>query len=189
MKNISTSEHGLLESIRIRFNDGERINFLHFWGHQPPRDGSISQSCFSQWYEAKFALDGIVYPTAEHYMMAEKALLFEDVETREKILTASNPGAAKAFGREVRGFQDDKWLSNRYEIVCRANRAKFGQNDTLGEFLLRTCSKVLVEASPTDRIWGIGLAATDPNANNPNNWKGLNLLGFALMEIRDELRK
>ena len=121
-------------------------------------------------------------------MMASKALLFNYMATHGKILKATNPGAAKVLGREVLGFSDEVWVQHRYPIVCRANRAKFAQNPALRDFLLRTGDKVLVEASPVDRIWGIGLAATNHNADNPNHWKGLNLLGFALMQVRDELR-
>jgi len=172
-----------------RFNAGESFKFLHFWGHQKPRDGSVTQTCFSQWYEVPFVLDGVRYATAEHFMMTAKARLFGDGETLDKVLQASNPGAAKAFGREVHGFDDEVWVAHRFDIVCQANSAKFAQNAALREYLLRTGDKVLVEASPTDRIWGIGLAANDANADNPNHWKGLNLLGFALMTVRDHLRE
>ena len=169
-------------------NRGGQAKYLYFWGHRPPRDGDVSKACFSQWFEAAFEIDGVCYPTAEHYMMAEKARLFEDLDALARILAAPNPGAAKAAGREVRDFDDNKWIERRWEIVVAANLAKFNQNKLLGDFLVQTGDRVLVEASPVDRIWGIGLAADEPAAENPNTWNGLNLLGFALMQVRALLR-
>jgi ribA/ribD-fused uncharacterized protein len=173
-----------LEDIRHRFNAGERLKYVFFWGHQPGKNG-VTASCFSQWYAAPFVVEGQHYPTAEHFMMAEKAALFGDQATRAQVLQASNPGAAKALGRQVCGFDETAWLENRFSIVTRANEAKFSQNVELGQFLKMTGSRVLVEASPVDRIWGIGLAQDDEKVNNPDQWRGLNLLGFALMQVRD----
>lgn len=180
----AVSDSQYLDHLRDRFNSGERLKYVFFWGHQPGRDG-VTASCFSQWYEAPFTIDGHRYPTAEHFMMAEKAALFGDTETRAEVLRASNPGAAKALGRKVRGFDDATWVTHRFGIVVRANEAKFSQNTDLGQFLMQTGSRVLVEASPVDRIWGVGLAADDEKVNDPNQWQGLNLLGFALMQVRD----
>lgn len=168
---------------------GQRPKYLFFWGHRPEADGSIGKGCLSQWWGASFVVDGILYPTAEHFMMAEKARLFEDAEALEHILEAKSPGAAKRFGRQVRGFDEDAWEAAREGIVVRANVAKFEQNAALGSFLRATGDRVLVEASPRDRIWGIGLAKEDPRAQNPLQWRGLNLLGFALMEVRRRLRE
>lgn len=182
---MSSSDTHYLDALRARFNAGEPLKFVYFWGHQKPRTG-LTATCFSQWYEAPFVVDGQSYPTAEHYMMAEKAALFGDRVTQAKILEASNPGAAKALGRQVVGFEETRWMAHRFEIVCRANRAKFSQNEALGSYLKQTGSRVLVEASPVDRIWGIGLAQDDARAHDPNLWRGLNLLGFALMRVRDE---
>jgi len=117
-------------------------------------------------------------------MMAEKARLFGDGEAREKIVAAASPAAAKKLGRGVRGFHEQRWARARFDIVVAASRAKFGQNPELAEFLVGTKNRVLVEASPVDRIWGIGLAATNGAAMNPEKWRGLNLLGFALMVAR-----
>jgi ribA/ribD-fused uncharacterized protein len=172
-----------LAQLRARFNGGEPLNYLFFWGHQPPEHG-VSASCFSQWYVAPFVLGGDRYATAEHYMMAEKASLFGDLATRDQILRAPNPKAAKALGRKVRGFDESAWVEARFPIVCRANEAKFTQNPQLGAYLVETGTRVLVEASPFDRIWGIGLAKTDARVNDPNLWLGLNLLGFVLMQVR-----
>lgn len=167
---------------------GDPLKYLFFWGHQPSKDGSITQSCFSQWWEQPFEAEGLQYRTAEHWMMAGKARLFNDEEMLAKILVAKSPAQAKKFGREVRGFDQAAWESARYGIVLQGNLYKFGQHAELKDFLLCTGNKILVEASPFDRIWGIGLAKTAPNIEDPYTWKGLNLLGFALMEVRDLLK-
>ncbi|NWC00542.1 NADAR family protein [Pseudomonas gingeri] len=174
-----------LEDLRTRFNSGEALDYLFFWGHQRSKKG-ITASCFSQWYNAEFIVEGQRYPTAEHFMMAQKAALFGDQEVRAQVLLAPTPNVAKALGRNVRGFNDELWLQHRYAIVVQANQAKFSQNPELNAFLKETGSRIIVEASPVDSIWGIGLAQDDENANNPNQWRGLNLLGFALMQVRDE---
>jgi ribA/ribD-fused uncharacterized protein len=161
--------------------------YLFFWGHQPTRNDSVTKTCFSQWFEAGFDIDDIHYPTAEHYMMAEKARLFADEEIRSKILTATHPKQAKDYGRKVRNFDPVLWEEQRLSIVVRGNLAKFEQNPDLREFLLGTGDRILVEASPVDKIWGIGLAADHPDAMFPEKWPGLNLLGIALMEVRSKI--
>ncbi len=168
-------------------NAGWQPKFVFFWGHTPPKDGAINKSCFSQWYNSPFTIDNIYYPTAEHYMMASKARLFNDNQTLSRILKATHPGEAKSFGREVKNFIPDLWSENCFEIVVKGNLAKFSQNTDLGNFLLNTGNRVLVEASPRDTIWGIGLSEKDDGANQPIRWKGQNLLGFALMETRSQL--
>ncbi len=177
------------DSLLSALRGGLEPEYLFFWGHKPLPGGKIGKPCLSQWWPATFTLEGERYPTAEHFMMAEKAMLFEDAEVRARILQAASPSAAKRLGRQVRGFQQDRWEEARSEIVVRGNLAKFSQNPLLRDFLLDTGDRVLVEASPVDRIWGIGLAADDPRAENPEQWRGLNLLGFALMEVRWLLRE
>lgn len=167
---------------------GGHAKYLYFWGHRPSKDGTVTKSCFSQWFEISFEVDGVHYPSAEHFMMAEKARLFSDHDVLQRVLVATTPGAAKALGREISAFEESTWLAHRWQIVVAANYAKFSQNTKLREFLLNTADRVLVEASPVDRIWGIGLAADDPAAENPHEWDGLNLLGFALMQVREQLR-
>ncbi|MBB4801088.1 ribA/ribD-fused uncharacterized protein [Flavobacterium nitrogenifigens] len=162
--------------------------FLFFWGHQASEDGTITKTCFSQWWLSAFEVDGVLCKTAEHWMMAKKALLFEDYEILEKIIASDSPAEAKKLGREVRNYDDQLWLANRFEIVKQGNLHKFSQNPDLKAFLLSTKDRVLVEASPVDPIWGIGMASDHTHAAIPEKWKGLNLLGFALMEVRDELR-
>ena len=167
-------------------NYGNNVKYVFFWGHQKSNKG-LSKTCFSQWYESSFELDGVIYQTAEHYMMSEKAKLFGDAEIALKIIAANNPGEAKKLGRLVKNYNEEIWLQHRFDIVVKANTLKFSQNDELKEFLLNTGSKILVEASPVDNIWGIGLASDNPSIENPNLWKGLNLLGYALMEVRERL--
>ena len=176
-----------VNAVRACMAQGAEPKFLFFWGHQPSKDGSITKSCFSQWFDAPFAVGDAVYRTAEHYMMAEKARLFGDLPIRNRVLAASTPGEAKKLGRQIEGFEEDTWERERFRIVVEANREKFGQNLPLREFLVRTGDRLLVEASPVDSIWGIGLAADHPDAGKPDQWPGLNLLGFALMEVRAQL--
>lgn len=176
-----------LETLLTEIRKGFQPKFLFFWGHHPPKAGKFGKHCLSQWWSAQFEVEGQVYPSAEHYMMAEKARLFGDHEVRDKILTTPHPGAAKALGRQVVGFDEQVWAQHRFDIVVRGNVAKFGQNDDLKKFLLSTKARVLVEASPRDWIWGIGLSENEPRITNPEQWQGLNLLGFALMKVRTEL--
>ncbi|WP_236245581.1 NADAR family protein [Streptomyces sp. CC210A] len=167
---------------------GERVRFLHFWGHRPRQDGSIGAPCLSQWWPSPFTVDGVRYATAEHWMMAAKARLFGDAEAEQEALRAPNPALAKKAGRLVRGFDEGVWKKERFGIVVAGSVHKFGQHAELRDYLMRTGDRVLVEASPVDRIWGIGLAADDERASDPARWRGLNLLGFALMEAREQLR-
>ena len=173
-----------VEELTHALDQGQRFKYVYFWGHQPPRGGGVGAGCFSQWWPSAFEIDGVRFATAEHYMMWRKAKLFGDEEIAERILTASHPNQAKGFGRQVRGFDPDAWDSARYEVVVTGNAAKFSQHPDLGAFLAGTGQRVLVEASPVDRIWGIGLAADDPLAKQPRRWRGLNLLGFALADVR-----
>ena len=161
--------------------------FLFFWGHQPNKDGSISKTCFSQWWLSSFEVDKVICKTAEHWMMAKKAELFKDHAILEKILHAKSPAEAKKFGREVKNYNETLWLAARFDIVKEGNYHKFSQNPELKTFLLNTKERVIVEASPVDAIWGIGMAGDHKDILNPEKWRGLNLLGFALMEVRDEL--
>ncbi|GAB3947884.1 NADAR family protein [Spirosoma harenae] len=164
-----------------------RLKYLFFWGHQPHKDGRITESCLSQWWVAPFVVDGVPYRTAEHYMMAEKARLFNDTDVLTKILTCQSPAEAKKLGRMVQNFDPVLWESHCFEIVVTGNFHKFSQNPDLRDYLLTTGNRILVEASPVDTIWGVGLAKGDPVIENPSLWKGKNLLGFALMEVRDRL--
>ncbi|CAM3849957.1 Swarming motility protein YbiA [Vibrio aerogenes CECT 7868] len=165
---------------------GGRPKFIFFWGHQKAKSG-VSKSCFSQWYSAPFEENGIRFKTAEHYMMYHKAMLFGCPDIGEQIIASSHPNEAKQLGRKVTGFDEAVWHEKRFDIVVSANRLKFSQNPELKDFLLSTGKRILVEASPVDKIWGIGLAADHELADIPAKWKGLNLLGYALMVVRGEL--
>ncbi|MGI5260514.1 NADAR family protein [Streptomyces angustmyceticus] len=178
-----------VEELRRAATAGHRVRYVPFWGHSPRRDGSLGVSCFSQWWPSPFTVGGVRYATAEHWMMAGKARLFADAEAERDVLAARHPRQAKDAGRKVRGFDEEIWRRHRFALVVEGSVHKFGQDAALREFLLGTNSRVLVEASPVDRIWGIGLAADDERAADPARWRGLNLLGFALMAARQTLRE
>jgi ribA/ribD-fused uncharacterized protein len=144
-------------------------------------------SPFSQWYRCTFTANDVAFTCAEQYMMHGKAVLFGDDDAAAQILVAAHPREHKALGRKVRGFDDAVWRREREAIVMAGNRAKFTQNPDLRALLLATAGTTLVEASPYDRIWGIGLAASDPRAQDPDQWRGQNLLGKILTALRDEL--
>ncbi|MEU9701796.1 NADAR family protein [Streptomyces sp. NPDC047981] len=179
---------GQIETLTQQVRQGEKVKFLPFWGHRPRPDGQLSASCLSQWWPSPFEVDGVRYATAEHWMMAAKARLFGDAEAERAALSSRTPAEAKKAGRLVRGFDDSVWERERFGIVVEGSVHKFGSDEALRAFLLGTGGRVLVEASPLDRVWGIGLAADDPRASDPERWRGLNLLGFALMEARERLR-
>lgn len=175
-----------LALLRAAEAEGTLPGFVHFWSHEP-RAAHPGPWVLSQWWEAAFEVDGVRYATAEAYLMAEKARTFGDGERLAEILAATHPGVVKDAGRRVAPFDADVWAGARYDVAVRGNLAKFGQHDDLRAYLLSTAPKVLVEASPVDAIWGIGLAATDPAAERPSAWPGTNLLGFALLEVRERL--
>ncbi|MFD7585920.1 NADAR family protein [Kitasatospora sp. NPDC059811] len=166
---------------------GVRPKWLMFWGHTERKGGGTRRECLSQWWPGQFTVDGVAYASAEHWMMAGKARMFGDEAIEQRVLAAHTPAEAKKLGRLVRGFDDATWTAGRFELVVEGNVAKFGQDEALRAYLLGTGDRVLVEASPVDRIWGIGLAADDIRAERPDEWRGLNLLGFALMEARARL--
>ncbi len=149
---------------------------------------------YSQWEPSCFLLDGFEYGGGEQYMMAEKARLFEDEETLELILEAEDPRTQKSLGRQVRGFDVDEWEEDQengrpfcWNVVWRGNMAKFSQNEHLLADLLATEGTTLVEASPHDTIWGIGLRARDPRASSRESWRGRNWLGEVLTDVRAHL--
>ena len=168
--------------------EGHKVNYVFFWGHTAKDKSKVGKECFSQWYESEFTLDDVSYSTAEHYMMAEKARLFKDETALEKILASTQPAEAKKLGRTVKGYDEQSWRQHRFEIVCRANQAKFNQNIELKTFLINTKDSILVEASPYDKIWGIGMDVNHSDIKHPAKWRGLNLLGFALMVTREQLK-
>ncbi|MCX5530974.1 NADAR family protein [Streptomyces sp. NBC_00006] len=176
------------ESLVTALAAGTSVKYLHFWGHTPRKDGSIGASCLSQWWPSPFTVAGVEYATAEHWMMAEKARLFGDGEAERRAIAAGHPAEAKKAGRLVRGFDGAVWERERFGVVVEGSVHKFAADPALREFLVGTGERVLVEASPMDRVWGIGMAADEAGAADPEAWRGLNLLGFALMAARERLR-
>lgn len=154
-------------------------NFTFFWETKSP---------FSQWHPVGFELNGIHYSTAEHYMMWSKAMLFNDVESANEVLEIKHPRDVKAIGRKVKNFNSQVWEDNCKQIVYTGNDAKFRQNLEMLDALMDTGSTELVEASPYDKIWGIGLTADDPRALNKETWQGTNYLGEILTSLREKLR-
>jgi ribA/ribD-fused uncharacterized protein len=139
----------------------------------------------SQWYPSSFSEETGVrtkYSNAEQYMMAKKALQFGDMEIHQLIMSTSEPGAIQKLGKRVRGFNEEVWDDKKFEIVLQGNMLKFTQNKELAQKLLETGDTTLAESSPSDRIWGIGITTSD--AVHGKEWKGQNLLGKALTEVR-----
>ena len=184
---LSSAAMKTLEEVLAAHDAGKKLKYLLFWGHRPHPSGDITASCLSQWWATPFKVNNHTYPTAEHWMMAEKARLFDDGDAELAILKAKSPGEAKKIGRQVKNFDQSIWEAHRFQIVVAGNFAKFGQNPALKDFLIDTKQRVLVEASPVDPIWGIGLAKEHAFATIPPKWRGLNLLGFALMTVREQL--
>jgi ribA/ribD-fused uncharacterized protein len=143
----------------------------------------------SQWFKSKMVDEfGLEYNCCEQFMMFQKALLFKDFEIAEKILATSNPREQKELGRFVKNFDEKKWLNMREIIVTDGNLFKFSQNESLKSELLKTENRIIVEASPFDKIWGVGLYEEDPLILDEKNWQGLNLLGKCLMKVREILK-
>ncbi|XP_038048620.1 N-glycosidase Npun_R5314-like [Patiria miniata] len=146
-----------------------------------------TKSPFSQHHPSNFTVDGVNYVHAEQYMMHQKAVLFGDGPTADQILLETDPKAIKKLGRQVKDFDEQIWKENRSKIVKKGSYAKFSQNPDLKEQLLSTEGSILVEASPRDTIWGIGMGANNPKAKTKKTWRGSNLLGYILTEVRDQL--
>lgn len=163
-------------------------DFVFFWRHTDRQTTAVGKHCLSQWYMASMTIGGVCYNCMEQYLMAEKARVFGDNVTETLIMAECNQMAIKKLGRQVAGYDDSIWKADRQGVSVRGNIYKFAQNPKLKEFLLSTGDKILVEASPKDRIWGIGLDENHPDAIVPARWQGENLLGFALMEVREHLR-
>ncbi|UIR56396.1 NADAR family protein [Sphingobacterium sp. SRCM116780] len=164
----------------------EKPTYIFFW---KPNIGIVDKSCLGQWQPSIFKVDADTYCCTEQYMMAEKARLFEDEEIAGLIMKSTDPKEMKALGKKVKNFDQTIWDRVKYSIVLNGNYFKFSQNKGIRQYLLATENKILVETSPLDTIWGIGLSENNGKVLNPNTWRDKNLLGFALMEVRDELRK
>lgn len=151
-------------------------NYVFFWGGP-----------FSQWAKSPFTIDGITFNTCEQYMMYKKAMLFNDTVSAQAIMVNSNPREQKMLGRAVKNFDDAVWMQHAYNYVVDGNRAKFGQNADLRTELEATKGKLIVEASPYDKRWGIGMEEGDDGIEDSANWQGENLLGKAVTQVRIEM--
>lgn len=155
-----------------------RGGFAFFWGGP-----------FSNWYKSKFTIDGREFNCSEQYMMFAKAMIFNDIVTTNKIMATSDPQIQKSLGRQVKNFDATIWDKYKAQVVLEGVLEKFLQNEKLQEVLMATDNLEIVEASPYDTIWGIGLNANHPDATNPEKWKGQNLLGLILKDVREFLKQ
>jgi ribA/ribD-fused uncharacterized protein len=160
----------------MKIKDG----FLLFW-----KTGDY----MSNWHLSPFSVDGINFNCAEQWMMYSKAMLFGDTQTATAILKEPVPRNQKALGRKVKGFDSEIWKEKCFDILVKGCFQKFVQNPEMKKKILDTHELVLVEASPHDDIWGVGMDEDHPDITNPDKWLGLNLLGMVLMEVRRLLRE
>jgi len=171
------------------YKQGLPLEYVFFGSHQQEYPNIVDSSCLSSWFYSPFIVNNVCYPTAEHYLMAQKALLFEDYHAYKRILVAPDPDEARMIGRQVKDFMVQAWENYRFNIVVEGSFAKFTQNPELREFLLGTQDKILAQAIAGDSIWGIGWPEEWPDIDHPRFWNGKNLLGFALMETRSRIRR
>ena len=160
---------------------------IGFFGHTNTT-GKVNQTCFSNFYPAQFVYKGYNFPTSEHALMASKAMVFWDTVRFQMIVKSDTPSSAKQYGRKVEGYTDSIWAACRYQIMTDILIEKFTQNDLMCEYLLSTGEEILVETSPYDKVWGIGMGQENRAWVDQKLWKGQNLLGFALMDTRRALQ-
>lgn len=141
----------------------------------------------SQWYDSPFVIAGIEYKCCEQYMMAKKAEFFGDIKVQRQIMKTPHPNDMKRLGKMVKNFDQERWEERMIEVAYEGNTAKFSQNPDLGKRLIDTGDAILAEASPFDKIWGIGIGVEHKNFLKPERWKGRNVLGETLMTVREEL--
>jgi|APSaa5957512622_1039677.scaffolds.fasta_scaffold44851_3 ribA/ribD-fused uncharacterized protein len=162
--------------------NNHHMEYILFWKPTQPFGE------FSQWYPSVFKDNNeVIYENAEQYMMSQKALLFNDKNMYKQIMKTNNCNLIKKYGRRVKNFDNDIWLKNCYQIISIGNYFKFSQNNELKKKLLLTGDKILAEASPFDKLYGIGMLATDARKVSIDEWEGKNLLGKALMDVRKKL--
>lgn len=152
--------------------------YFFFWKHR-----------LSQWHIVDFTVDSYTYNCCEQYMMQRKALLMNDFETAEVIMQEKNPANHQKLGRQIKNFNQEAWDRFKYNIVLDGNRARFSQSQKCRELLLATGDKEICESSPYDLIWGCGLSQDDPLILDKNNWRGQNLLGKVLTQVREEIKE
>lgn len=157
-------------------------NIIGFWGHS--KDSKYAY--LSNWYQSNFNIEKVEFCNVEQYLMYQKALCFKDEIMAVKILNNKNPKEIKTLGRQVKNYNDVEWDKIRYNVLKIALKAKFTQNELLLSKLKQTNNSVLVEASPYDKIWGIGMDVNH-EYKDYTKWQGTNLLGWALTEIKNEI--
>lgn len=153
--------------------------------HNPQEENGY----LSNWFESSFKIDNIEFSSMEQYMMYEKAVLFNDMEIASQILELSDVATVKSLGRAVRNYNDVLWNGVRQIVIYKGLIQKFSQNESLKKQLLETSPHILAECAVNDKIWGIGLSMKDENRFNMKKWSGQNLLGFTLMQVRDDLER
>lgn len=152
--------------------------------HNPDEENGY----LSNWYLSEFKIDSIKLSSMEQYMMYKKAIVFDDTEIAKEILETTDVSRIKALGRQVSNYNDTHWNGVRQIIIYKGLLEKFSQNEDLKKRLLNTGNDILAECAVQDKIWGIGLSMKDVNRWDMEKWRGENLLGFALMMVREELR-
>ncbi|MBD8088456.1 NADAR family protein [Pseudomonas fluorescens] len=150
--------------------------FTLFWGGP-----------FSNWFKRDFKVKGITFNCGEQYMMYSKAMLFNDLHTAQLIMKTPNPKRQKELGRLVKGYDDEVWKARAPSILAPGLFQKFIQHQDLTDIILQSLGTRLVEASPSDRLWGVGLHEDDPRAWDESTWLGLNGLGKVLDRVRDRV--
>lgn len=153
--------------------------------HNPDEENGY----LSNWYLSEFTVEGVRFSSMEQYMMYKKAMMFKDAAITEKIMATDNVSEIKAFGREVSNYNDTVWSGCRQIIVYNGLLEKFRQNTELKERLLSTGDAMLAECAVKDKVWGIGISMNDPDRLDVEKWQGSNLLGFALMEVRESVKR
>lgn len=170
-----------MSSTTVKSNNKKTIAFF---GHGQRQEWAF----MSNFYPCEIEDEGIKFTTSEQYYMYQKAKIMGDVQTADAIIEAKSPSDAKVLGKRIMPFSQILWNQRKTQVMKRALHLKFANSPILKSKLIATGDAILVEASPTDRIWGAGLLNDDPNINDPKKWRGLNLLGRCLMEVREELK-
>ena len=152
--------------------------------HNPEEENGY----LSNWYLSDFKIDSIKFSSTEQYMMYKKAIVFNDNKIAKEILETTDVSKIKALGRQVSNYNDTYWNGVRQIIIYKGLLEKFSQNKDLKKRLLNTGNDILAECAVQDKIWGIGLSMKDVNRWDMEKWRGENLLGFALMMVREELQ-
>lgn len=173
--------------LREQLQAGVKPWFLQFYRPNAPL-GKIDKACLSLWYSCTFEVDGIKYDSIGQFLMAEKARVLGDEEVRSQIIQLRHRDEIDKVGNDIWSRKAEAWDKQMFHLAVKGNLAKFEQNPSLRSFLLETQNRILVETDPNDLIWGIGLKEGQREIQNPDLWPGSNLMGFALMVVRDKIQ-